>query len=525
MKIIHLTFLLLSLVWMSSCSSEAQTNNDSNSVAVEKEKTTEKTDSVKDTVQVEKTISNNIKELSSFFSPVDSSFTHNTLIIPEGFTATVLFSEKKDMITRADGVKSPAKGNHDMLAFIPDSMDANKGQLFVSHETKYADPILGDGGGATIFDIVKGVDGLWAVTSDFHHIDFREIGNTDRNCGGTVGPNGMIYTCEEYMPKDNIAMYRDGKGHTKTDSVGNLDYWQNIGYVVEIDPKTRKATQKMIGMGRYFHEDLEFMDDNKTVYLSDDYEPAVFFKFVADTELDYSKGALYAFKQSEDGLSGSWLELPRDTTAMIRARDEALERGATMFMRHEWFARIGSKIYIGETGHDHTDWSNRFRQGGVASYTLNANHRQGNILEDYYGRVLVFDTETNQMKPLLEGGFSSDSTSVFSNPDCVSPAHIGGKDYLILHEDINKNTQGRVPAHTEAKKRYYNELYFLDLSIENPTVDDLMRFAVGPKFAEFTGGIMSPDGSTLFLNIQHPFRTSDAPYQQSVTVAITGWSK
>ncbi len=465
-----------------------------------------------------------VKELTAYFTSIDSNYNNNTVLLPDGFDIQILFTQKTDIVVRADGKKAPAKGNHDMLAFLPSQTNPNKGWMFVSHETKYADSILGDGGGATMFELEKDENNQWNILSDYEHVDFTTVGNTDRNCGGTVGPNGMIYTCEEYMPKNNEIMKRGGKGHLHTDSVGNLDYWQNIGYVVEVDPKTKKATQKMIGMGRYFHEDLEFMDDNKTVYLSDDYEPGVFFKFVADQELDYSKGQLFAFKQSEDGTSGDWISLPSDTTAMIRARDEAIERGATMFMRHEWIARVGNKIYIAETGHDKTDWSNRFAQGGIASYTLNKEHRSGNIMTDVYGRILVFDTETNEMKPLIEGGFSTDSATVFSNPDCVSATTLGGKPYLIIHEDINKNTLGRVAKYAENKNQYYNELFFLDLTIENPTVDDLKRFAISPMNAEFTGGIMSPDGSTLFLNVQHPHPKNGAPYNKSVTVAITGFS-
>ncbi len=463
--------------------------------------------------------------LDSIFTPLDTSFTHNVLLVPEGFNVQILFTEKNDLVTKADGSKHPSKGNHDQLAFIPDEDNPNSGWLFVSHETKYADPNLGDGGGATMFRIEKDANNQWKRLTDFEHVDFSGVGNTDRNCGGAIGPNGMIYTCEEYEPKDNASMYRKGKGHTKTDSVGNLDYWQNIGYVVEVDPKTRKATQKMIAMGRYFHEDLEFMEDNKTVYLSDDFQPGVFFKFVADKELDYSQGQLYAFKQGDtEESAGTWLPLARDTATMIRAREAAIELGATMYMRHEWFGRIGNKIYIGETGHDEEDWTNKINLGGNIAHAL-VQHSENNTVRDVYGRILVFDTETNTMKNHLEGGVSKDGATVFSNPDCVTTVRLGGKDYLIIHEDINWNDKGRVPEHAFKKNKFYCELYLLDLSIEQPTLEDLKRFAIAPMGAELTGGIMSPDGSTLFLNVQHPHASNGAPYNRSMTVAITGWDR
>jgi uncharacterized protein len=417
MKIFSLTFISVITIW--ACSSSTNSTQNPSSV---NESEVVADDTV--IVEIQKEIS---FPIDSIFKAIDSSYTHKTLLLPKGFTATVLFAEK-DLVTKADGSKHPAKGNHDMLEFIPDPTNPNKGTLFVSHETKSKDVNLGDGGGATMFEVEKNESGVWKVIGDYHHVDFSTVRGTDRNCGGKKGPNGMIYTCEESAPKTNAAAYQSGKGHTDTSNVGTLKFHENIGWMVEIDPKTRKATQKMIAMGRYFHEDIEFMEDNKTVYLSDDYEPGVFFKFVADKPLEFSQGQLYAYKQSSDGQSGEWLALPRDTATMIRARDAAIELGATMFVRHEWFARIGTKMYIAETGHDKSDWTNRIKQGGVPANHLYPNNMDKmNTMTDVFGRILVFDTETNKMEVVLEGGISKDGKTVFSNPDCIINVRTGRK--------------------------------------------------------------------------------------------------
>ena len=507
---------LLSLAFLASCGNTA--SNEIVTLAIELPDKVS-ADTVLDIVEPE-----TVKiPLDSFFVEIDTNFHTKKLIIPGNLTSTILFTGNVDQVVAHDGRTAPAKKHHDMTAYMPIDGSSEHGWLYIGHETNYGDDVLGDGGGATMFE-VKLENGEWNVVSDFNNVDFSSVRGTGRNCGGSVAPNGMIYTCEETVPQNNKASYIGGNGHRDTSDVGGLKFHQNFGFIVEVDPKTMKATQKMIQMGRYYHEDIEFMDDRKTVYLSDDYEPAIFYKFVADVADDYSQGQLYAYKQSKDGTAGDWLAMPMDTASLLNPRDIAIDNGATMLMRHEWFARVGNKIYIAETGHDSTDWSERVAQGGVPAKHLRDDHYKGDgVYTDYYGRVLVFDTETNKMSVHLEGGVSSDGKNVLSNPDCVSAVNLAGTDYLIIHEDINGNDYGRVSAAAYKKNHWYNELYFLDLSIENPTVDDAVLFAVTPMGAEFTGGLFTPDGKSLFLNIQHPFYGNGQPYNRAMTVVITGW--
>ena len=507
---------LLSLAFLASCGNTA--SNEIVTLAIELPDKVS-ADTVLDIVEPE-----TVKiPLDSFFVEIDTNFHTKKLIIPGNLTSTILFTGNVDQVVAHDGRTAPAKKHHDMTAYMPIDGSSEHGWLYIGHETNYGDDVLGDGGGATMFE-VKLENGEWNVVSDFNNVDFSSVRGTGRNCGGSVAPNGMIYTCEETVPQNNKASYIGGNGHRDTSDVGGLKFHQNFGFIVEVDPKTMKATQKMIQMGRYYHEDIEFMDDRKTVYLSDDYEPAIFYKFVADIEDDYSQGQLYAYKQSKDGITGDWLAMPMDTASLLNPRDIAIDNGATMLMRHEWFARVGNKIYIAETGHDSTDWSARVAQGGVPAKHLRDDHYKGDgVYTDYYGRVLVFDTETNKMSVHLDGGVSSDGKNVLSNPDCISTVNLAGTDYLIIHEDINGNDYGRVSAAAYKKNHWYNELYFLDLSIENPTVDDAVLFAVTPMGAEFTGGLFTPDGKSLFLNIQHPFYGNGQPYNRAMTVVITGW--
>ncbi len=458
------------------------------------------------------------------FETIASSFDHEDLILPEGFTYRVLFQEKTDMVKRADGKSFPAKGNHDLSVFIPDSANpSTKGILYISHETKYADANLGDGGGATVFNLEL-IDGKWQVVGDFNHIDFSGVGYTNRNCGGSLTPNGTVFTCEEAWAWNTEYLYQGGKGHTDTSWVNGLSVWENMGYVVEVDPVKREVVQKHYKMGKFVHEDALCTADGKTVYLSDDMSPGCFFKYETKKPYDYSDGQLYAYRQSDDGESGSWIELPMDTTSLINCEKVAKSMGATMFIRHEWIEEVNGKIYICETGEDNFSWKESMEMGGhVPNYTRNnlAVNDNGSF-DDPFGRILEFDPSTNKMRSYLEGGFFSDSTGCFSNPDCNTSVTLGGRDYLVISEDINWFDRGRVNADAEARKAFYNEIYFLDLSIENPTVEDLLRFCVAPKGAETTGVIFMPNGD-MIMNIQHPKSSNPAPLNKSTTIIVEGF--
>lgn len=455
----------------------------------------------------------------TIFNEVDTAFSHQDLKLPEGFTYQILYTEDRDSVVYGDNLLAPAKGSHDMMEFIPSGM--KKGTLYVGHEDAYHDELLGDGGSGTFFDLE--FDGTqWNITSPKHHVSFENVGGTNRNCGGTTAPNGMIMTCEESYPTTNKGIWRNGTGHLDTMEYNGRPKYENFGFIVEVDPSTRKPVQKLISMGRYMHEDAEFMPDGKTVYLSDDNDPAVFFKFEADVKNDYSQGQLFAFQMNQLGEKGKWLELPRDTTSLLNIRDIAIAKGATLFIRHEWMISHNGKLYINETGADKFSWEEAKRLGGKPAPYLKMSDDTTYV--DVYGRVLMYDLETQAMDILIEGGVGQkDSTKVFSNPDCNTIYTRGEKSWLVLNEDINWNSLGRVAPYAEEKGEFYNELYFLDLDIENPTVDDMERFLVAPKGAETTGTTFSPDGKTMFVNIQHPWPRNVAPFNKSMTIAIQGF--
>ena len=456
------------------------------------------------------------------FKSIESNFSTTDLILPEGFSYRIIFQEGNDQVLRADGQKFPAKGKHDLTVFIPSEDDPdNKGILYISHETSGPNPDLGDGGGATVFDFEK-IDGQWQVVGDFHHIDFSPVGLTNRNCGGSLGPNGNVFTCEEVWGYDNA--YFEKNGVMARDFGNGREMWENLGYVVEVDPRERKVVKRHMTMGKLVHEDVQITADGLTAYITDDYSPGVFLKLEMESPNDFDNGQLSAYKQNESGEGGEWLDLPMDTTSLVNCRKIAVEMGATLIIRHEWLEEVDGKLYICETGEDDMDWGRSIAAGGtIPSWVKETLTDENGNMDDTYGRVLEYDPSTKTMRSYIEGGIFGDSSGVFSNPDCITSVNIGTKTYLVLSEDINGNTRGRVSEEAEKAGQYYNELYFLDMSIESPTVDDLLRFAVAPKNSETTGAIFLPDGTMIF-NVQHPSTSNPPPFNKSCTVLIEGFN-
>lgn len=255
--------------------------------------------------------------------------------------------------------------------------------------------------------------------------------------------------------------------------------------------------------------------------------------------IDSYHGSVSAYRIS--GLDGKeWVEINNaDLSKMLNFDEECIAMGATMFNRLEWLAysEKTGKVYLTETGRDNpgSAWKASNLKGGVhANHTISRASAQGTDPNnskywDYYGRVLQFDPVSGEVTILVEGGphFAGGSPTLnnypenhLSNPDGLNTMVVNGKEYLVICEDLNGTSMGRVPAGVSAP---VCELYLLDLTISNPTTKDLVRVAVGPLGSEITGACPTPDGKTLLVNVQHPSNSNPYPYNYSLTFALTGW--
>jgi secreted PhoX family phosphatase len=262
------------------------------------------------------------------------------------------------------------------------------------------------------------------------------------------------------------------------------------------------------------------MPDGRTVYLTDDFSGGVFFKFVAAIFGNYETGQLFFYKQS--GSSGSWIPLPMVRDSLNYAREVAQRMGATIFNRLEDIDMdVSGTIYIAETGADSVDLSASINNGGILANHLAPLSIGNNKIDDPYGRVLKFDPLTNSMSVFIQGGTASDGKTNFASVDNLACDR--SRNILYMQEDLISNTRGRLPSFITSSSNWICEMYAINLSVQNPTVNDIKRFSVFPKGSEVTGGTFTPDYGTLFVNVQHPNSSNPAPYNLSVTVSVTGF--
>ena len=275
-----------------------------------------------------------------------------------------------------------------------------------------------------------------------------------------------------------------------------------------------------------------------------DATPGFFSKFVAKTAGDFTDGQLYIYKQ--DG-TPRWIPIAMDDINQVLSVDDtAVVHKATMFNRIEWVTYDAgtNKVYFTETGRDNpaSRWKDEHAAGAVHAQhhldraTAQGTHPDSSAYWDYYGRVMAYDLADSSMSVLLEGGpymaTSPDSASYvstynktknhLSNPDGLGVLKVNGRSYLIVQEDLNGSSFGRVPSGYSERPC---ELFLLDLTISNPSVDDLMRITHSTWGAEITGGVGTPDGKTILVNSQHPETTNKFPHNHSLTFAITGFDQ
>lgn len=289
---------------------------------------------------------------------------------------------------------------------------------------------------------------------------------TIRNCAGGVTPWGSWLSCEEDVTREGQGVHRDH------------------GWVFEVPARARGLVEPvpLVAMGRFNHEAAAVDPRTGIVYLTEDRDDSLLYRFLPDVRGELARGGrLQALAFVEPGLVDSrnwrgpdllpgewkstrWIDLdgvesPDDD---LRLRGHA--RGAALFARGEGVHFGDGAIYFCCTS------GGAARLSQVMRYQLSRFEGQpGEIGEPGRLQLFVESTEASQLN-------YGDNLTVAPN------------GHLLICED------------------QYTEVVENHLRGVTPS-GRLYPFARLRAQTELAGACFSPDGSTLFVNLYRPGKT------------------
>ncbi|MGW7577109.1 alkaline phosphatase PhoX [Streptomyces sp. NPDC054765] len=338
-------------------------------------------------------------------------------------------------------------------------------------------------GGCTVVEVAKDGTpvGEWVA-----------IAGTSTNCAGGTTPWGTWLTCEE--TEDKAGLHGMTKDH---------------GYAFEVDPYDRRAGRNpkpLKALGRYAHEAVVVDPRRGHLFLTEDADGpnGLFYRWTPPHGFRHGRGqlrtladdagVLEAFKCFDSGgrfvddLSRAtqagtvygvdWVEVPDRDAREVSVRKQFTDGAVTRARKLEglWWADGGAYV--------------------VSSFARDESPVQ------HDGQVWFYDPRrrTLTLKVLLGVNPDPAEDGAFDGPDNITVSPYGG---LIIAED-GEGVQHLFGA-TDDGRTYPIARNELNIGT-----------AQKPEFSEFTGPVFSPDGRTLFANIQVP----------GIMLAITGpWKR
>ena len=377
----------------------------------------------------------------------------------------------------------------------------------------------------------------------------RTVLGTLNNCASSKTPWGTYLSGEE-----NFAFYfggadkptpdqsrwgarKDGlyawdKHDARFDLKQNPNEYHRFGWVVELDPMDPTSTPvKRTALGRAAHEGAWVgvtKDGRAVVYSGEDARFEYIYKFVsrdkiapagngltqaqANREL-LDHGTLYVARFDADG-RGQWLPLVHGQSpltavngfadqgeVLIKARQASDLLGGTKMDRPEWLTIDPDSGWVYCTL---TNNSQRGEAGkpGVDAANPRANNVMGQIIRwkdegDFDGRrfewnLLALAGDPANERAEAKGNIRGD---IYACPDGIA---FDQRGVLWIQTD------------THATQMYKGELARVgnnQMLACDPVTGETRRFLTGPTNCEVTGVDLTPDGTTMFISIQHPGET------------------
>ena len=398
-------------------------------------------------------------------SPVPAQNTGETLLeLPPKFAYTA-FGKKGGIMS--DGHPTPPA--HDgMAAFPADGMV----RLLRNHEINTGRPVEAMGDRASAYDPTApgGVTTLIVDPRTRELVrDFVSVGGTLHNCAGGPTPWGSWITCEETtMGKDRFFSPR------WLQYLGGYDREHGYCFEVPADAEESVPAEPLTRMGRFVHEAVAVDPASGIVYETEDQNPSGFYQYIPDYPGQLARGGNLRMLAVRDrpgydtrtgqtmgtSLPVTWVDIedPDPEGAGLDrnlVHKEGADKGGAAFDRLEgcWYGN--GRIFFTAT------------RGG----------------DERLGQVWEYRPESAD-EGVLTLLFESPDPSLMAAPDNVSVSPRGG---LIVCED-NRDGIQHIRGLTKDGRIF-----------------DVARDVAGIAYrGEFAGAIFSPDGETLFVNMQRP---------------------
>ncbi len=318
-----------------------------------------------------------------------------------------------------------------------------------------------------------------------------------------------------------------------------------FGWVVEFDPFDPSCTPvKRTALGRFSRECATVSlapDGSLAIYSGDDTKGEYVYKFVPQGKYDpanpqanrqlLDEGTLYVASYQASG-KGQWLPLvhgqggltPRNgffsqADVVIKARQAADIMGATPMDRPEW---VAVDPYTRE---GYVSLTNNLLRGQVPDQPVDSANPRA---ENYHGQILRWREAGDEVRATE---FTWELFVLAGKRDQPQvPAQERGNirgDLFSCPDGLWFDGQGRLWIETDFDDgdSAYADIGTNQLLCADPQSRQVKRFLVGPRGCELTGLTGTPDGKTLWCNIQHPklsYPASDSKTRpRSTTLVIT----
>jgi secreted PhoX family phosphatase len=383
---------------------------------------------------------------------------------------------------------------------------------------------------------------------------------TLNNCAMGVTPWGTYLTCEEnfhgyfksgekptaderrYGINAKTAGYRWHEFDERFDCAKHPNEPNRFGWVVEIDPfDPASMPVKRTALGRFKHEGafVTLARDRRVVaYMGDDERFEYIYKFVSRRPWEkggatgdlLDDGTLYVARFDENG-QGEWVALVHGQNGLtaengfadqadilIRTRQAADRVGATRMDRPEWIA-----VHPG-TGEVYCTLTNNARRGTPDAPGVDAaNPRRENL----FGHIVRWREQGNDA---AASRFAWDIFVQCGDPAQSDPNRKGDikGDIFAAPDGLWFDPDGRLWIQTDVSTSVLGDKNHAafgnnQMLVADPVSREIRRFLTGPRGCEVTGITATPDGRTLFVNIQHPGETASERSDPDAPTAVSAW--